>query len=90
MVSEDIGNFTSDANTACYCLSMLEGSTKVFGLAMKMLNMPSGGPLFYSKVGTEKCCVIWLYSGLMYHWWWINPKYEFTSLCGTDKSGSPS
>lgn len=63
MVSEDIGNFTSDANIACYCLNTLERSTKVFGLAFKVLNMPSGGPFLY-KVGTEKCCVIWLYSGL--------------------------
>lgn len=46
MVSEDIENCNSDANIACYCLNMLETSTKVFGLATKMLNMPSAGPFF--------------------------------------------
>lgn len=35
MTSEDTGNFTSDANIACYCLNILEASTKVFGLAIK-------------------------------------------------------
>lgn len=53
MTSEDIGNFTSDANIKCYCLNILEASTKVFGLAIKMLNMPSAGPFFY-KIGIEK------------------------------------
>lgn len=63
MVSEDIGNFTSDANVAHYYLNILETNTKVFGLAMKILDMPSGRPFFY-KIGTGKCCVIWLYSEL--------------------------
>lgn len=83
MTSEDTGNFTSDANIACYCLNILEASTKVFGLAIKMLNMPSAGPFFY-KIGIEKCNVIWLYMQ------WINPKYRFMSLSGMNKSGSLS
>lgn len=95
MTSEDIGNFTSDANIACYCLNILEASTKVFVLAIKMLNMPSAGPFFY-KIGIEKCCVIWLYSRLRKgiphndHMQWINPKYRFMSLSGMNKSGSLS
>lgn len=95
MTSEDTGNFTSDANIACYCLNILEASTKVFGLAIKMLNMPSAGPFFY-KIGIEKCYVIWLYSGLRKeiphndHMQWINPKYRFMSLSGMNKSGSLS
>ena len=95
MTSEDIGNFTSDANIECYSLNILEASTKVFGLAIKMLNMPSAGPFFY-KIGIEKCCVIWLYSGLRKgiphndHMQWINLKYRFMSFSGMNKSGSLS
>jgi hypothetical protein len=49
MVSEDTGNFTSDAIVTSYHLNMLEMKMKVFKLAKKKkkrFNMLSAGPSF--------------------------------------------
>lgn len=92
MVSEDIGNFDSDANIACYCLNMLKyqgvcishkNAQRALCWAFLRLEQKNAVSSSYT-VGWEKEFLC------NYHMQWINDKYQFTSRSGMDKSGSLS
>lgn len=92
MVSEDIGNFDSDANIACYCLNIL----KYQGVWISRKNAQRALCWAFLRL-EQKNAVSSGYTGgwvkeffCNHQMQRINHKYQLTSLSGMDKAGSLS